>query len=596
MGVWGGGVEKPFKYTEPQKERFKLIEEESKADRKVPTQPLAYFSVDGRITRYNLRKLAELPYHLIRAKRFNDLLKTFPNMIGPQILARLLCLRDDCPNIRNLLKQCDTKGALHCALLPVNHCLHTPGGPLIAAIALNKSRTIVFVGDLSNKVCYHRRRRNRWSPKRQLSTDDIQTGNQLLSLQVFKHKFLVALHLRGFYIWTIDSLPLSDKCLYLPLPHTVRNISIKPLKCSNPIVFSKTNQYLMAGVRKSLYIYCLQSSQLLKTLDAHFARIVQIKSYIVDDLDAIVTSSFDKTIKVWNIKNLFERVHTIDKMDLPIDSISFSSQKNLALTVTRNSVGIWSLERAQLLTTLSDSKIGAIVTHAIITDDARYVLSIENDNFLVWDLNDLKIVFKEQENNVKDLIVCDNDSKALIIRQVSDENDVKNMVMSVRAVPTGDKLYRGKETVVGLIGGEFSYILDVLTQRVMTRITRWNGQIDSSGKFGLFVPQRGGLELIDLKYGSTLKVLLPHTSEGVVRVMTGFTSDNSYVFYYHTMKKTIRKDCVKHLNELPSRMSASTLTQQNPFKTWRTVAKLAVIAAKTQTQGSQTDSKTCVLS
>ncbi|CAG2108893.1 unnamed protein product [Medioppia subpectinata] len=206
MGVWGGGVDKPFKYTESQKQRFKLIEEESKADRKVPTQPLAYFSIDGRITRYNLRKLAELPYHLIRAKRFNDLLKTvlfdynwlhsklscfplqsiladfedsihflskegghqsvvkeislladtlklsapvivqFPNMIGPQILARLLCVSDECLHIRNLLQQCDSKGALHCALLPVNHCLHTPGGPLMYSLEGHHFKPVYNVG------------------------------------------------------------------------------------------------------------------------------------------------------------------------------------------------------------------------------------------------------------------------------------------------------------------------------------------------------------------------------------------------------------------------------------------------------------------
>lgn len=34
------------------------------------------------------------------------------------------------PNIRMLLSACDKNGPKDCALIPLNHCLHTPGGPL----------------------------------------------------------------------------------------------------------------------------------------------------------------------------------------------------------------------------------------------------------------------------------------------------------------------------------------------------------------------------------------------------------------------------------------------------------------------------------
>ena len=263
------------------------------------------------------------------------------------------------------------------------------------------------------------------------------------------------------------------------------------------------------------------------------------------------------------------------------------------------------MDSAQLLTTLSDSKIGAILTHAIITADAKYVISIESENFLIWDLEEETIIFKERQNNVKNLILGDNDTKAIITEQIAEESNIKKNVMSVRSIPNGNVLfqiefnssnrsetmsvitkdnnyivipvvdsdykdilavyrlenglnfhniklekikfnelislrYRGKETVVGLISADYSYIFDIYTQRIMTKIQRWNGQISSDGKFGLFSSNRGGLELIDLKYGSTIKILIPQTSEGVINVMTGFTSDNDYVYYYHTIKKTIR--------------------------------------------------------
>lgn len=54
----------------------------------------------------------------------------YPNMLAPQLIARLLPEVIYNPNIKMLLNDCDYKGPTHCALLPVYHCLHTPGGPL----------------------------------------------------------------------------------------------------------------------------------------------------------------------------------------------------------------------------------------------------------------------------------------------------------------------------------------------------------------------------------------------------------------------------------------------------------------------------------
>lgn len=56
-GIWGGGIPKPFKYTEIQRHRFNLADKEGVADRKVPLQPLIFVSADGSMKRYNLRKV-----------------------------------------------------------------------------------------------------------------------------------------------------------------------------------------------------------------------------------------------------------------------------------------------------------------------------------------------------------------------------------------------------------------------------------------------------------------------------------------------------------------------------------------------------------
>ena len=58
----------------------------------------------------------------------------YPSMLAPQIIGRLLPLKNSCPHIQSLINQCDEEGVEHCALLPVNHCLHTPGGPLMYSL------------------------------------------------------------------------------------------------------------------------------------------------------------------------------------------------------------------------------------------------------------------------------------------------------------------------------------------------------------------------------------------------------------------------------------------------------------------------------
>lgn len=60
LGIWGGGNPKPFKYTEIQRHRFNLLTREGSADRKVPVQPLVFYSKEGTASRYNLRKVSSI--------------------------------------------------------------------------------------------------------------------------------------------------------------------------------------------------------------------------------------------------------------------------------------------------------------------------------------------------------------------------------------------------------------------------------------------------------------------------------------------------------------------------------------------------------
>lgn len=66
------------------------------------------------------------------------ILSIYPDMLAPQLVGRLLPEIGTNPNIKMLLSACDLEGPAHCALMPLYHCLHTPGGPLKVTFFFNK--------------------------------------------------------------------------------------------------------------------------------------------------------------------------------------------------------------------------------------------------------------------------------------------------------------------------------------------------------------------------------------------------------------------------------------------------------------------------
>jgi hypothetical protein len=50
----------------------------------------------------------------------------------------------------------------------------------------------------------------------------------------------------------------------------------------------------------------LETEELCKVLNAHFQRIIDIRSLVVGKENAVITSSIDRSIKVWNLDYIFE--------------------------------------------------------------------------------------------------------------------------------------------------------------------------------------------------------------------------------------------------------------------------------------------------
>ncbi|XP_023244232.1 NACHT and WD repeat domain-containing protein 2-like [Centruroides sculpturatus] len=397
----------------------------------------------------------------------------------------------------------------------------------------------------------------------------------------------------GFSIWNIE----KKKEVSLSLPKNVRNISIKPLKSQSSLVLTKNKMYALGGVRKYLYLWDMESERMVKTIDAHFGRILGLKTLTVDEMDAVVSSSIDRTVKVWNIKNIFEQVHVIDRMESAIDAVYLVDVHNLAVTVTRSCIGIWALTTGKLITKLADSSIGAIVTHAAVTSSGRYIICAESGNCLVWDMEIGEVTKRIPHKNILQILLV-QDSKMLILSQEKEKQILctylslpsceeeysftyqytifRKMVVTckgeylvfvntekereyitVYSTETGVYLHKiplrlralkgfteliaipNNNDQVGLIGGSKSCIIDIKAKKLVRIYSKWNGSCTRDGKLGLHSPSKGGLELVELRKGTITKVLLPQISEGVFNVVAKFTRSDRHVIYYHSGKRTI---------------------------------------------------------
>ena len=46
---------------------------------------------------------------------------------------------------------------------------------------------------------------------------------------------------------------------------------------SSPCVLSAKQTYAIAGIRKELYVWSVETGELVKSLDAHFSRIIDVQ-------------------------------------------------------------------------------------------------------------------------------------------------------------------------------------------------------------------------------------------------------------------------------------------------------------------------------
>ncbi|KAH3837288.1 hypothetical protein DPMN_110673 [Dreissena polymorpha] len=184
IGKWHG-KKKAFQFSSFLKSRLALTTSDGEEDRYVPDQPLVY--IHGKSsTQFNKRKLSELPYHLVKSRRFEELgemcvfsyewlwskisafglqllvedlefalseiddsdvqtvadtlriagstLNDHPDNLALEITGRLLDLMDTMPRIKKLIKDCDAKSAAHSSLVVPFQLYEVPISYLISSI------------------------------------------------------------------------------------------------------------------------------------------------------------------------------------------------------------------------------------------------------------------------------------------------------------------------------------------------------------------------------------------------------------------------------------------------------------------------------
>ena len=253
------------------------------------------------------------------------------------------------------------------------------------------------------------------------------------------------------------------------------------------------------------------------------------------------------------------------------------------------------------------------MTHAEVVDNGEYIIAAESGNVLYWKVDEEKVIFKEEQKDVLQLMLYDGKRKSLFISKVkptansSGLSELKALCIA-RTVPQGDKLFefdftyktykniiltsdmtlfvaygydKLKDTIfvnnakngefihkilvkypnfkevimicglpdkpgqVALIDQDKGNIMDIKNKKYVRAIPQWGGSCSSDGRYGLYAPSKGGLDLLDLRHGTVLRPLLPKIAEGIFNVICKFNATNEYVLYYHSGRKTLRVFRVK---------------------------------------------------
>ena len=107
------------------------------------------------------------------------------------------------------------------------------------------------------------------------------------------------------------------------------------------VAFSKNGLLLAAGDEKGIvHIWDMETKTMLATLTGHTARVNNIQ--FSNDGERLATASFDKTVRIWNIKNIYDPPIVLKDHDDWVWSIEFSPDGKKLLAGCKDSqIRVW---------------------------------------------------------------------------------------------------------------------------------------------------------------------------------------------------------------------------------------------------------------
>ncbi|XP_059080387.1 NACHT and WD repeat domain-containing protein 2-like [Tigriopus californicus] len=408
-----------------------------------------------------------------------------------------------------------------------------------------------------------------------------------------EHSVLVVTVAAGFI------LLYNQDLLTLKLPRSIRNVRVK-INQSNPCVIDLQKLLLVAGVRRDIFIWSIKSEMLLRSFRAHNGRILAMSLVQDHHHNLVVTSSLDKTIKVWDASRLLTVVPVIKRLDFNVEKLVICEELNMVVSQTRKSLGFWNLDSGALDFIASESPDGYIQDVALSTC-CKFFITAEETCVQIWSLTNRIVLHKLRHKGVFQVETLDNHVIIVGLEETQKEDLVYRINClnlfsgtltykfqtpvqdKLKAVLTGDKdmlailgyektkekdvifVHHAKKGLLLhkiqlkypnlrrplsfipsgfhqaiIIDPDKGKLVDIRNKSIQRSCKGWTGQGVDQNRFGLSASNSGGLSYMDLKTGKTVHVLIPKKPEGVFTVKAFFSKCGDLIFYYHSERRTMR--------------------------------------------------------
>ncbi|CAF0996732.1 unnamed protein product, partial [Rotaria sordida] len=315
-----------------------------------------------------------------------------------------------------------------------------------------------------------------------------------------------------------------------------KSISITQLdKCIEMMYISTEAGLIMAQSRTQLCLFDLTNGSMLGQLSANphgsiyqctvlctnglFAASAESGNFVIYDIDE------RKTSFITPLKNIFQLLlHTAETMVLVLTTESTPTQVSNA----SNNVPVNTSPNGQAIQAISYGIPDGEIIYEIISNMKRS----NQPKKVACTAEDTYLVFIEEKKNNEILSLYDPMTGEHVHNVKLNYPAYKDIILMV-TIPKQPYL-------IGLIDSEKGIVMNVRDKKVHLTLPKWGGQISSDGKYGLYAPTRGGLEIFEFRNGKVIRTLIGKIAEGVFEVLTFFTPTNNHVIYYNKGKRTIR--------------------------------------------------------